>query len=215
MSADEDLSVLKGVWAAACAEAGVERFELAFQLIEYAYAAPERHYHNVHHVADCLRELAPVRPGCQDALAVEAALLFHDFEYHPTRHDNEERSADEAATALRAVGWDEPRIQVVRGLILATRHAAAPTTPDAAIVADVDLSILGKGEDEFAHYERAIRREYAHVPDDAFRAGRASVLRGFLSRPRIYATDYFADRYEMSARRNLGRSLSALTGDHS
>jgi predicted metal-dependent HD superfamily phosphohydrolase len=211
MSADEDLSVLKGVWAAACAEAGVERYELTFQLIEYTYAAPDRHYHNVRHIADCLRELAPVRPRCQDALAVEAALLFHDFEYNPLRHDNEERSAEEVAMALRAIGWVAARIQVVRGLILATKHAAAPATPDGAITVDVDLSILGKGEDEFEAYERAVRREYAHVADDAFRAGRAAVLRNFLSRPRLYATDYFADRYEMKARQNLARSLSALS----
>jgi predicted metal-dependent HD superfamily phosphohydrolase len=212
MAADEDLSVLKGVWAAACAASGVERFELAFQLIEYAYAAPERHYHNVRHVADCLRELTPMLPACQDPLAVEAALLFHDYEYNPLRHDNEERSAEEAGMALRAIGWSGARIRAVRDLILATRHAAAPATPDAAVVVDVDLAILGKDEDEFDAYERAIRREYAHVPDDAFRAGRAAVLRDFLSRPRIYATDYFADRYEMKARQNLARSLSALAG---
>jgi predicted metal-dependent HD superfamily phosphohydrolase len=209
MAADEDLSILKGAWAATCGAAGVGRYELAFQLIEYAYTAPVRHYHNVRHIADCLRELTPVRHTCRDALAVEAALLFHDFEYDPTRHDNEERSADEAATALRAVGWDAPRIQVVRGLILATKHAAAPTTPDAALVADIDLSILGK-DDEFDAYEQAIRREYAHIADDAFRAGRCAVLRNFLSRPRLYATDYFADCYEMKARQNLARSLSAL-----
>lgn len=207
----EDLALLRGVWAAACAAAGVDRFELAFQLIEYAYAAPERHYHNVAHVADCLRELAPVRSECDDPLAAEAALLFHDYEYDPARHDNEERSADEASVALRAVGWPQGRIEAVRDLILATKHAAPPATPDAAVVADADLSILGKPPDTFDAYERAIRREYAHVADDAFRAGRAAVLREFLSRPRIYATDAFAARYEMQARENLGRSLSALS----
>jgi predicted metal-dependent HD superfamily phosphohydrolase len=212
MAADEDLSLLKDAWAAACAAAGVQRYELAFQLIEYAYTGPDRHYHNTRHIADCLRELAPVRSACHDALAVEAALLFHDFEYDPTRHDNEERSAEEAAMALRAIGWDAPRIQAVRTLILATKHAAAPATADAALVVDINLAIFGQGEDRFDAYERAVRREYAHVPDEAFRAARADVLRGFLSRPRIYASDYFADRYEMPARQNLGRSLSALTG---
>ena len=207
----DDLTLLKNAWAAACAAAGVERFELAFQLIEYAYAAPDRHYHNVKHVADCLRELAPVRGSCADPLAAEAALLFHDYDYHPSRHDNEERSAEEAGMALRAVGWPPARIDAVRSLILATKHAAPPPTPDAAVVADVDLSILGKPPEVFDAYEKAIRLEYAHVPHDAFRAGRAAVLRSFLSRPRIYATDAFASRYEMAARENLGRSLSALS----
>ena len=211
MSADDDLLTLKNTWAALCAGAGVTRYELAFQLIELAYTAPNRHYHNARHVADCLGELEAVRPMLNDALAASAALLFHDYVYDPARHDNEEASADEAGMALHAVGWPAPRVDIVRNLILATRHAAPPATPDAALVADIDLSILGAPPDEFARYEAAIRREYAHVSDDAYRAGRASVLHGFLARPRIYATDHFASRYESAARQNLGRSLSLLT----
>src|SRR5687768_11212192 len=210
MAADEDLAVLKGAWASVCAASGVAHVDLAFGLIEYAYSGPTRHYHNVRHIADCLREFAAVRPSCRDAAAVEAALLFHDYEYEPTRHDNEERSADEAAKALGAVNWPGVQVESVRGLILATRHAAAPATPDACVVVDIDLSILGQPPAAFDGYEQAIRKEYAHVPDDAFRTGRATILSAFLSRPRIYATDYFASRYEMSARENLGRSLAAL-----
>ena len=211
MSVNDDLLILKNTWAALCAGAGVTRYELAFQLIELAYTAPNRHYHDARHIADCLEKLEAVRPMFSDALAASAALLFHDFVYDPVRADNEEASADEAGMALHAIGWPVPRVDAVRNLILATRHAAPPTTPDAALVADIDLSILGAPPDAFARYEAAIRREYAHVPDDAYRAGRASVLHGFLARPRIYATDHFAARYESTARQNLGRSLSLLT----
>ena len=210
MSPAADVDVLKDTWAALCAGAGVTRYELAFQLIELAYTAPARHYHNARHVADCLRELEAVRPMFADALAASAALLFHDYVYDPARHDNEEASADEAGMALHAIGWPAPRVDVVRGLILATRHAAPPATPDAALVADIDLSILGAPPDAFARYEAAVRREYANVPDDAYRAGRAAVLRGFLARPRIYATDHFATRFESTARQNLAHSLSLL-----
>ena len=206
----EDLALLKNVWAAACDAAGVQRYELAFQLIEYAYGAPGRHYHNVRHVADCLRELGPVRGACADPLAVEAALLFHDYEYDPARRDNEERSAEEAGTALRAIGWPAARVDAVGDMIRATKHAAPPATADAAVVVDADLAILGKPPHVFDAYERAIRREYAHVPDDAFRAARAAVLRAFLSRPQLFTTGAFASRYEMQARENLARSLSGL-----
>lgn len=211
MSAADDLAVMKDAWAALCAVAGVTRYDLTFQLIELAYTAPGRRYHNARHIADCLGKLEAVRPMFADALAASAALLFHDYVYDPARGDNEEASADEAGMALHAVGWPTPRVEVARGLILATRHAAPPATPDAALVADIDLSILGAPPDEFARYEAAIRREYAHVPDDAYRAGRASVLHGFLARPRIYATNHFASRCESTARQNLGRSLSLLT----
>ena len=211
MTDEEDVAVLRGAWAATCAVAGVGHADLAFRLLENAYSAPERYYHNVKHIADCLRELSPVRDSCHDAAAVEAALLFHDYVYDPTRHDNEERSAEEAAMALRALGWPGDRTDAVRGLILATLHASLPLSADAAVVADIDLAVLGKPQEAFDDYERAIRREYGHVAEAAFRAGRAEVLRGFLARPRIYATDSFARRYEMTARQNLGRSLSALS----
>jgi predicted metal-dependent HD superfamily phosphohydrolase len=210
MEPDEDLDVLRGVWSAVCAATGVLRHDLAFQLLAAAYGEPRRHYHNARHIAQCLAELGPVRGMMNQPLAAEAAVLFHDFVYDPTRHDNEQRSADEAATALRAVGWTDPLVTSVRGMILATDHARPPADADAAAVVDVDLAIFGKGAEEFDSYERAVRREYAHVPEDAYRAGRAAVLRGFLSRPRIYSTDYFADRYEMAARRNLGQALGAL-----
>lgn len=209
-NAEPDLDVLRDAWARVCASAGVTRHDLAFQLIALAHAEPHRHYHTARHVAECLRELAPLRWACERPLAAEAALLFHDFVYHPARHDNEERSAEEAGTALRAVGWPEPDVDAVRRMVLATRHAGPPPAGDAAAVVDADLAILGRDPAEFDAYERAIRREYAHVGDDAFRAGRADVLRRFLSRPRIYSTDYFAARYEMAARRNLGQSLGAL-----
>jgi predicted metal-dependent HD superfamily phosphohydrolase len=211
MSADEDLKLLNDTWASLCAATGVLRHELAFQLIALAYSDPQRHYHNAHHIAQCLRELEPVRALCEEPLSVSAVLLFHDYVHEPTRHDNEQRSADEAALALRAIGWSPPMIDLVREMILATRHASVPATPDAAIVTDIDLSIFGKPPDEFDAYERAIRQEYAHVPDDSFRTARTVVLRQFLTRPRIYNTDHFAGRYEMTARQNLAGSLAALS----
>jgi predicted metal-dependent HD superfamily phosphohydrolase len=55
-----------------------------------------------------------------------------------------------------------------------------------------------------------VRREYTHVSDEDFRAGRADVLRRFLDRPTIYFTRWFRDRFEPPARDNLARSLAAL-----
>jgi predicted metal-dependent HD superfamily phosphohydrolase len=75
---------------------------------------------------------------------------------------------------------------------------------------DIDLSILGGPPDEFDAYERAIRHEYAHVPGEAFASGRARILRGFLARGWIYATELFRERYETAARENLRRSLARL-----
>ena len=181
-----------------------------FRELVAAYSAPDRHYHNVAHVGDCLRHANEVRTYSNDFRAVAAALFFHDAVYDPTRGDNEERSADLAEQRLRRMRQPEPFVATVRDLILDTRHVTSPATGDGRFVVDIDLAILGAPAAEFDAYERAIRREYAHVPDDAFRAGRSRILRAFLDRPRIYGTNVFRDRYEAPARANLARSLAVL-----
>ena len=182
-----------------------------FSELAAAYSAPDRHYHNLAHIADCLRRADDVRIFLTDFRAVATALFFHDAVYDPTRSDNEERSADLAENRLRGLREPEPFIATVRDLILDTRHVTSPATGDGRHVVDIDLAILGAPPAEFDAYEHAIRLEYAHVPDDAFRRGRARILRSFLDRPRIYGTDHFRDLYEAPTRANLARSLAALT----
>ena len=176
-----------------------------------AYGSERRHYHNLKHVLQCLEEFAAVRPLCANPDAVELAIWYHDVVYDPTRGDNEERSADVAAEALRAAGAEEAMAGRVTALILATKHTAAPADGDGQILVDVDLSVLGRTSDEFDAYEHAIRREYDHVDDDAFRAGRTAVLRRFLERPTIYGTVALREKYEVPARSNLRRSIERLT----
>jgi len=81
---------------------------------------------------------------------------------------------------------------------------------DTAIFLDLDLSILGASEDVFDAYERGVRHEYRHVPEAAFRAGRAAILENFLSRDRLYLSDWRYARFEERARLNLRRSIAAL-----
>ena len=90
---------------------------------------------------------------------------------------------------------------------MAKHHRAS--TPDEALLVDVDLAIRGRPEARFDLYERQIREEYAWVPEDVFRQKRGEILRGFLGRPSIYQTEAFRAKYEAQARRNLARSLTS------
>ena len=74
---------------------------------------------------------------------------------------------------------------------------------------DADLWILGSEPDRFKEFESQIRLEYEHVPDAAFRAGRARVLEGFLSRESIYHTNGFAE-LQTQALENLQWALDQL-----
>ncbi|HWE98064.1 MAG TPA: pantetheine-phosphate adenylyltransferase [Tepidisphaeraceae bacterium] len=175
-----------------------------------AYESPGRHYHNLHHIVQCLQELDSARGLATAPDAMELAIWFHDAVYDPERHDNEVRSADLAAQALADAGVPAATTARVVGLIKATTHRATPLDDDERLLVDIDLSILGRPWEEFDAYEKAIRAEYAHVPDDAFRHGRTAVLRRFLARPNLFSTAAFRSRFEAPARQNLGRAISRL-----
>lgn len=180
------------------------------QLVSF-YNEPSRAYHNLNHISHCLSELESARQICPRPDDVAFALWFHDAIYDSTAKDNEEQSAALAWRAIRDANLSENFGQRVEALILATKHAAAPVDPDAQVIVDVDLAILGQAEDIFDAYERNIRKEYAWVPDGQFRAGRSAVLKSFLARPAIYATDMFRKKFEPQARNNLQRSLDFLS----
>lgn len=172
------------------------------------YAEAHRAYHNAAHVEAMLEALAS-RGVLTPTLAL--ATWGHDLIYDPRRSDNEERSAQVFGDWLAVQGASTTLVQEVAALILATKHAAPPANREEALLVDADLSILGADADTFAAYDRAIRREYRHVPGLLYRMGRKKVLRSFLDRERIYTTPEFAG-LEARARVNLTAALEALTG---
>lgn len=171
------------------------------------YNEAHRVYHNQAHLEALFSLLEeyeiPERP------AVELAVWFHDAVYDPTRTDNEERSAELARTRLDQLGLQEALRQRVRELILATKtHQAAD--PTAAWLLDADLAILGAEPEAYAAYAKAIRLEYAWLPEELYRQGRAKVLSVFLERPQIYRTEPFRERFEARAWQNLAEELESL-----
>jgi predicted metal-dependent HD superfamily phosphohydrolase len=174
------------------------------------YAEPHRRYHTVQHLDECFSRLDDARAVAEHFHEIELALWFHDAVYDPRRPDNEAQSA--ALARAEGVGAGVPASVLARvdSLILATRHDASPATPDATLLVDVDLAILGAPVDRFDEYEQQVRAEYAWVPGLIFRRKRREILEGFLSRPRVYGTEAFHAKFEDAARANLSRSIRAL-----
>ena len=170
-----------------------------------AYTGPDRHYHDIRHIADCLREFDGVRHLAHNPDALQVAIWFHDVVYDGRRMDNEEQSAEVAADALQRLGASDAFIEQVQQLILFTRHNTEPDTPDGKLMVDIDLTSLAFAPDRFDENSRRIRSEYLHVPDETFVRNRNDMLGGLLKRPRIYYTDVFYDRCEGQARENLER----------
>jgi predicted metal-dependent HD superfamily phosphohydrolase len=197
-------------WDAAWRTAGARPPDALFAELAARYDEPHRAYHTRRHLAECFVAFDPVAGQAERPAEIELALWFHDAIYDPKSDRNEDESAAWAERALAAGGAPATASARVRDLVLATKHAAEPADPDAKLLVDVDLAILGAEPGRFAEYETQIRFEYAWVPEPAYRAGRARVLAGFLARPAIYATRDFAGRLEARARANLAASIERL-----
>ena len=170
---------------------------------------PGRHYHTLEHVNAVLDQLEAARGKLEHPADAELAVWFHDAIYHPARHGNEQQSAALAREHLVTAGAPEAQIGRVARMILDTRHQEPAGSPDGALVADADLAILAAEPGDFHAYERAIRREYSHLTDAEFSAGRRQFVAAMLGRPQIYQTASFT-QFEPLARANLNRSLSRL-----
>lgn len=174
------------------------------------YSEPHRAYHTLEHIGHCLDEFEQVRQLATNPDAVELALWYHDAIYDTNAKDSEKRSSALAVEMVRNASLSDNLGQSVANLIIATKHSATPTDSDVQLIVDIDLSILGQPENRFDEYERQIRKEYKLVADDKFAAGRSAILRSFLDRPSIYSTQFFRNKYEMQARRNIARLLARL-----
>ena len=191
---------------------GHDGIRAVFDDLYARYTGADRRYHDIHHIDDCLRLFDTAAALASQPDAIELAIWFHDAIYDSHKSDNEAASASLADSTLMQLGVPPAMRQSVCELILATQHSVPPADPDAALLVDIDLSILGQPSAIFDAYEAGVRFEYAWVTESAFCAGRAKVLQSFLDRPRIYTTDYFSAAFESAARQNLERSLANLSG---
>jgi len=177
-----------------------------------AYAQPERHYHDERYLEECLRELANVHDlGERERRILRWAILWHDAVYDPGLNRNEERSAELAERELAGCSVDPADAAEVARLIRVTeRHRADPGDRMAALLVSIDLAVLGSDPDRYAEYVADIRKEYAHVPDPLWQAGRAAVLKRLLAVDPLYPDPRFQAALGAQARTNMNAELRTL-----
>ncbi len=191
-----------------CGAATSSASELYAEL-ERRYSEPHRAYHTMAHIEACLGWLDRYQEHAERPAEVQLALWFHDAIYDPTRGDNEERSAHMGAEWMQKLGVPSDVIDRVARLVICTKEHRS-TAGDAALLCSIDLTILGADEDEYRKFELAVRKEYQHVSEEAYRCGRAAVLRGFLERASIYEHAPIGAALDARARTNLASALAAL-----
>ncbi|WBH16864.1 HD domain-containing protein [Sphingomonas radiodurans] len=182
------------------------------------YFEPWRHYHDWSHPLAMIGHLAAAEANgvpIIDPVAAAGFVLWHDAIYDPKAPHgrNECLSAELCGWEMVAVA-DPASVDYAETAILSTIDHRVPDVkecPDGALLLDVDLAILGASEVDFKRYNTQIAAEYKYVPAEAFRSGRATVLRRFLDRERLFVTDWGVVQWEAQARANLAQAITELS----
>lgn len=171
----------------------------------------DRHRHDGTHLAGVLRAVGVLEAGGEscDGIAVRLAAWFREAATEPGEPGAGDRAG---ALAERLLDPASPVEEVARLARLAGGHRVEPGDLDAAVFCDADLAVLGSPAEVYDEYVAAVRLDFAHVPDERFRAGRAAVLEDLLGRECLFHTSTGRDAWERRARANLHRELADLRG---
>jgi predicted metal-dependent HD superfamily phosphohydrolase len=205
-------------WRVACRGAGADAtdddLDAAGRHLLSCWSTPERHYHTVTHLTAVLDVVDAHATLAATPDRVRLAAWLHDAVYDPRAlgDANERDSAEFAAGLLGSLGVPvDVAADVARLVGLTAGHGTDADDPDGELLCDADLAILASAPARYADYTAAIRREYAHVPEADFAAGRAAVLRALLELPALYRHASLAAVWEQPARANLEAELASLT----
>lgn len=181
-----------------------------------AYSNPHRHYHNLNHISNGLELLNEMWHLAEYPDALEMAWWWHDFIYKiPLRQklvNNELESAIYAFKVLTELSVSQLICVKVMARIMPTLHTYIPDYIDDRVIVDMDLVSLAAPPDVFNMDSENIRKEYFASPEE-YRIGRVNFFKKFLeNRPSIYLTEYFRQRYEAQAQKNI-RDYLAKNGD--
>ena len=175
------------------------------------WSEPHRRYHDLAHLTAVLDAVHDLAGHAQDLDAVRLAVWYHDAVYAGAP-DDEENSARLAEADLTALALPAGLVAETARLVrLTATHDPLPGDSNGETLCDADLAILAAAPAAYGRYAEAVRAEYAHVPDDAFRAGRAAVLDNLLARPELFRTSAGRERWEAAARANVEAELRTLT----
>lgn len=118
------------------------------------------YYHNLKHTIDVTIGVEIIGAGegvsDEEMLLLKTAAIFHDFGQVAGAVGHEERGCRIAEDILPKYGYDEQQIEIITGIIMATKLPPEPKTKLQEIICDADLDYLG-------------RRDFVPVSDTLYR----------------------------------------------
>ncbi|MFN8345771.1 MAG: HD domain-containing protein [Spirosomataceae bacterium] len=114
------------------------------------HLSPDLTYHGVHHVQDvlnvCRQYIKRLKIKGREAQLLLTGALIHDIGFLYTYRDHEEKGVAIAHELLPQYGFDREEIELISGLILATKVPQYPKTKLEQIICDADLDYLGRSD---------------------------------------------------------------------
>ncbi len=184
--------------------------EKIWEMLTRYYTEETRFYHTREHIIKCLAYYDQVEDKLQSSNAVQMSIWFHDVIYDVQARDNEEQSAlffSKLAKELLSTDF----IELVTELIISTKHLSPPPNDDQAYLLDIDLTSFGSSLEDFYLNGDKLRKEVPHLTDQQYYDRVIGFFKTLLNRKQIFFTDYFYQKYELIARRNIHHQLKALS----
>lgn len=107
-------------------------------------------YHSVGHIKDVIKSSEQiaisenVKP--EELTLLKTAALFHDTGFLYGAKDHEEKSCEIAQTYLPDFDYSQHQIDLIKGMIMATKIPQRPQNHLEQILADADLDYLGRDD---------------------------------------------------------------------
>lgn len=140
----------------------------------------------------------------EDIYLIKTAALFHDFGFVIESYDHEEQSVRYAHKLLPEHGYTDDEIEIISGMIRATRIPQQPKNKLEEILADADLEYLGT--DSFSHIGNLLFEEVKHDRPNMSHEEWNDIQIWFL-KSHHYHTDYCKLNREPTKAQNLQRLL--------
>lgn len=184
-------------------------------LMKNRYRKPRRYYHTFEHPREMFGTLLEHKDIARDIGAIGWAILYHDVFYDSKAEHgiNEELSARLAEQELPGIAGDDIARRVAHYTRETIHHTAGLDDPDLDLFLDIDLTILGSDPKRYDRYTADVRKEYSHVPVNAYRLGRIAVLESLATRVGshgLFKIPTFRDVYEDQAQENIAREIDIL-----
>ena len=107
-------------------------------------------YHSEMHVKDVIKAVEEIAVAenvdGEDLMLLKTAALFHDSGFLHGAKDHEEKSCEIAQEYLLDYGYNQPQIDKIKGMIMATKIPQSPKNKLEEILADADLDYLGRDD---------------------------------------------------------------------